>query len=108
VLPAEDKKEEVLFMNRSVNYFAKNDEFEEQNFINDAIDNPDLQAEFKNYKTDRAEKYSRADVSNFPSANKAVSDARRNIKSVIHLDTSVQIKLDFINSDSAEKFIEKG
>jgi hypothetical protein len=26
--PAEDKKEEVMFMNRSVNYFAKNDQFE--------------------------------------------------------------------------------
>src|SRR5690606_12334124 len=58
VLPAEDKKEEVMFMNRSVNYFAKNDEFEEQNFINEVIENPDLQAEFKSYKTDRADKYS--------------------------------------------------
>jgi len=108
VLPAEDKKEEVMFMNRSVNYFAKNDEFEEQNFINDVIDNPDLQTEFKNYKTDRAEKYSIEDVSNFPIANNAVSDVRKKIKNVINLDTNVQIKLDFINPESAEKFIEKG
>jgi hypothetical protein len=26
------QKEEVMFMNRSVNYFAKNDQFEETNF----------------------------------------------------------------------------
>src|SRR5690606_7915725 len=108
VLPAEDKKEEVMFMNRSVNYFAKNDEFEEQNFINDVIDNPDLQAEFKNYKTDRAEKYSIEDVSSFPIANNAVSDVRKKIKNVINIDTNVKIKLDFINPESAEKFIEKG
>ena len=29
ILPAEDKKEEVFFINRAINYFAKNDDFEE-------------------------------------------------------------------------------
>lgn len=108
VLPAEDKKEEVMFMNRSVNYFAKNDEFEEQSFINEVIENPDIQAEFKSYKTDRAEKYSIEDLSTFPIDNGAVSEARKKIKNVINLDTNVTIKLDFINPESAEKFIEKG
>ncbi len=42
VLPAEDKKEEVMFMNRSVDYFAKNDDFEETAFLNSVIDNPAL------------------------------------------------------------------
>ncbi len=108
VLPAEDKKEEVMFMNRSVNYFAKNDEFEEANFLNEVIDNPDLISEFKNYKVDRGEKYSIEDTTNFPIANNAVTDARKKIKNVIALDTNIQIKLDFINPESAEKFIEKG
>lgn len=108
VLPAEDKKEEVMFMNRSVNYFAKNDEFEETNFLNEVIDNPDLISEFKNYKVDRGEKYSIEDTTNFPIANNAVSDVRKKLKNVINLDTNVQIKLDFINPESAEKFVEKG
>jgi len=108
VLPAEDKKEEVMFMNRSVNYFAKNDEFEETAFLNEVLDNPDLIPEFKNYKTEKAGKYSIEDVSNFPISNSAVTDARKKIKSVINLDTNIQIKLDFINPESAEKFIEKG
>ncbi len=107
VLPAEDKKEEVLFMNRSVNYFAKNDEFEETNFLNEVLENPDLQAEFKSYKVDRGEHYSIEDVSSFPIANKAVSDARRKIRNVIELDTNVQIKFDFINPESVDKYIEK-
>ncbi|HAF79280.1 MAG TPA: nucleoid-associated protein, partial [Maribacter sp.] len=34
VLPAEDKQQEVLFMNRAVNHFAKNDSFEESSFLN--------------------------------------------------------------------------
>jgi hypothetical protein len=108
VLPAEDKKEEVMFMNRAVNHFAKNDEFEETNFLNEVLDNPDLIPEFKNYKVEKAPKYSIEDVSTFPISNSAVTDARKKIKNVINLDTNIQIKLDFINPESAEKFIEKG
>ena len=108
VLPAEDKQQEVLFMNRAVNHFAKNDDFEETRFLNEVMDNPDLIPEFKHYKTEKGPKYSIEDVSNFQIANKAVSDSRKKIKNVIDLDTNIQIKLNFINPDSAEKFVEKG
>jgi hypothetical protein len=108
VFPAEDKKQEVMFMNRAVNHFAKNDEFEETAFLNDVMENPNLIPEFKNYKADRGEKYSIEDVTSFPIANAAVTDARKSIKNVINLDTNIQIKLDFINPESAEKFVEKG
>ncbi|MCZ8090809.1 nucleoid-associated protein [Flavobacterium sp.] len=108
VLTAEDKKEEVMFMNRAVNHFAKNDEFEETKFLNEVLDNPDLIPEFKNYKVDKGEKFSIEDITTFPIANAAVSDARKSIKNVINLDTNIQIKLDFINPESAEKFVEKG
>lgn len=108
VLPAEDKQQEVLFMNRAVNHFAKNDAFEETNFLNEVMENPALIPEFKHYKVEKGPKYSIEDVSNFDIANKAVSDARKKIKNVINLDTNIQIKMDFINPESAEKFVEKG
>lgn len=108
VLPAEDKKEEVLFMNRAVNHFAKNDLFEESNFVNEVIDNPDLIPEFRHYKAEKAPKYSIEDVSSFPIANTAVTAARKKIKNTISLDTNIQIKMDFINPESAERFVEKG
>lgn len=108
VLPAEDKQQEVMFMNRSVNYFAKNDAFEETNFMNEVIDNPDLMPEFRHYKQEMAPKYKIEDVSSFPIANTAVTAARKKIKNLINLDTNIQIKLDFINPESAERFIEKG
>jgi len=108
VLPAEDKKEEVMFMNRAVNHFAKNDNFEETSFLNEVIENPDLIPEFKHYKVEKGPKYSIEDVSEFPIANKAVSDARKKIKNTIQLDTNIQIKMDFINPESADKFVEKG
>jgi len=108
VLPAEDKQQEVLFMNRAINHFAKNDSFEETNFLNEVMESPEFIPEFKNYKVDKGEKYSIEDFTNFPIANNAVTDIRKKIKNVITLDTNVQIKLDFVNSDSAEKFVEKG
>ncbi len=108
VLPTEDKQQEVLFMNRAVNHFAKNDAFEESSFLNEVMENPELIPEFKHYKVEKGPKYSIEDVSNFDIANKAVSDARKKIKNVINLDTNIQIKLDFINPESAEKFVEKG
>ncbi len=108
VLPAEDKQQEVLFMNRAVNHFAKNDSFEESQFLNEVLENPELIPEFKHYKTEKGPKYSIEDVSNFAIANKAVSDTRKKIRNVIDLDTNIQIKLNFINPESAEKFVEKG
>jgi hypothetical protein len=108
VLPAEDKKEEVMFMNRAVNHFAKNDNFEESKFMSEVMENPALVPEFNNYKLERAPKYKIEDLTSFPIANTAVSAARKKIKSVINLDTHIQIKLDFINPESAEKFVEKG
>ncbi len=108
ILPAEDKKEEVMFMNRAVNHFAKNDNFEETEFLNDVIENPNLIPEFKHYKVEKAPKYQIEDLTEFPIANTAVSAARKKIKNVINLDTNVQIKMDFINPESAEKFVEKG
>ncbi|RNL75209.1 nucleoid-associated protein [Sinomicrobium pectinilyticum] len=108
VLPAEDKKQEVMFMNRAVNHFAKNDDFEETSFLNEVMDNPELIPEFKHYKVEKGPKYHIEDVSSFPIANKAVTEARKKIKNVINLDTNIQIKMDFVNPESAEKFVEKG
>ena len=59
-------------------------------------------------KVDKGAKYSIEDVSSFPIANAAVTDVRRTLKNTIQLDTNIQIKLDFINPESAEKFVEKG
>ena len=89
ILPAEDKKEEVLFMNRAINYFAKNDDFEETSFMNEVFENPELIPEFKHYKVEKGPKYQIEDVSTFPIANKAVSDVRKKIKNVIDLDINI-------------------
>tara|TARA_B100000378_G_scaffold70854_1_gene54082 strand:+ start:12573 stop:13637 length:1065 start_codon:yes stop_codon:yes gene_type:complete len=107
VLQAEDKKEELTFMNRAFDHFAKNDEFNEDQFLNQ-FKNPDLIPEFKNYKEERSQKYSIQDLSSFPIDNKAVSESRKKFKGVIELDTNMSIKMDFVSEESADKFLEKG
>ncbi|MCC4228404.1 nucleoid-associated protein [Zunongwangia profunda] len=108
VLPAEDKQEEVLFLNKSFDYFASNDAFEESDFINQTIENPDLVPEFENYKFEKAPKYKIEDLTNFEIDNPAVNEMRKKNKSTIELDTNITIKMDFISADSADRFIEKG
>jgi len=108
VNPAEDKKEEVMFMNRAMNHFASRDDFEETAFLNDVMENPDLIPEFKHYKEERAPKYSIQDLTSFPISNEAVSDSRKKFKGVINLDTNVSIKMDFVSQQKADKIVEKG
>lgn len=108
ILPAEDKKAEVLFNNKAINFFAKNDEFEETKFLNEVMDNPDLIPEFKNFKVDKGAKYSIEDLSTFPISNPAVNDMRSKFKSLIKLDTGVEIKINMTNPEAADKVIERG
>ena len=81
VRPAEDKQQEVLFTNKAFDYFARNDEFEEPDFINKAIDNPDLVPEFHNYKVEKGPKYKVEDLSSFQIDNQAVTEIRKKNKS---------------------------
>jgi predicted nucleic acid-binding protein len=47
-------------------------------------------------------------VTNFPIAHAAVFNARKKIKNAINSDTTIQINLNSIHSESAEKYMEKG
>lgn len=108
ILSNEDKKEEIMFMNRSMDFLTKNDDFEEADFLSAVLEDDELIPQFKNYKIDKGAKYSIEDVSNFPISNTAVTDAKKSIKNVINLDTNIQIKMDFQNPESAEAYLEKG
>ncbi len=108
IRPAEDKKEEVLFNNKAINFFAKNDEFEETAFLNEVLDNPDFIPEYKNFKVEKGPKYSIEDLTSFPISNTAVSDMRKKFKSLIKLDTGIEIKINITNPETADKVIEKG
>jgi len=108
VLPAEDAAQQTLFKNHTINYFAKNDEFEESEFIKEVIDNPDLEREFKAYKADKGSKYNVEEITNFSISNEMVNEVRGKYKNAIKLDTNMTINLDFSSPEIAAKYLEKG
>ena len=108
VRPAGDKREELLFMNKAINHFRTHDVWDQDEFLTEVLEDPSLQAEYENYKVEKGSKYSIEDLSSFPISNEAINPATKNYKSLIELDTNVAIKMNFINPESFEKFIEKG
>lgn len=111
VQPAEDAMEKVAFGTASLNYFAKNDEFEEEKFIKEVVakmENDDMVENFKQFRLDNDSKYSLEDVTSFPISNIAVNEMRSKFKNLIKLDTGVEIKLNFINPETMDQIVEKG
>ncbi|CAL67436.1 nucleoid-associated protein [Christiangramia forsetii] len=99
------------FREKEENYFKFSHEidleFNEDQFLSQ-FKNPGLIPEFQNYKTEKGPKYSVQDLSSFPIDNGAVSESRKKFKGVIELDSNMTIKMDFVNAESADKFLEKG
>ena len=108
VRPAGDKREELLFMNRAINHFRTHDTWDQDEFLTEVLGDPGLQAEYEHYKLEKGSKYSIEDLSSFAISNEAIAPATKNFKSLIELDTNVAIKMNFINPESYDKFIEKG
>ncbi len=102
------KKSQVDFLNETVKYFEKNETIDTDEFTNALFANDETKEVFKQFKND----YEQANDFQF-SENFEISDAvykkqKRKFKNFIKLDTNIQIKLEFNNSESTEKFIEKG
>jgi hypothetical protein len=103
--PAEDKRggnvHEPL-----CKLFRQNDQFEETNFLNEVLDNPDLIPEFKNYKVIKEKNtVSRMSLHFLLQTQQYLmheNQLKRN-----QLRYNIQIKMDFINPESAEKYVEK-
>src|SRR5699024_4887265 len=91
-----------------MNHIAKTNNVEETAVMDEVIENPDSIPEFRHYKAENGPKYRIEDSTSFPMAQRPGTAARKNTKNMINLDTHMQIKMDYINPESAERFIEKG
>jgi hypothetical protein len=96
----EDKKRGSNVHEPLCKLFRQNDQFEETNFLNEVLDNPDLIPEFKNYKVERKNTVSRMSLHFLLQTQQYLM--HENQLKVINLDTNIQIKMDFINPESAE------
>jgi hypothetical protein len=105
----EDKKDQAVLMNRALKYFEEEESFKSEEFEEKVLIKPAYKDEFKDYQKIFSEKNGLEPISEeFDIAKPTVKKERRKLASLIKLDTNVQIKMDFKDPESADKFIERG
>ncbi|MEM9023552.1 MAG: nucleoid-associated protein [Bacteroidota bacterium] len=105
-----ERQEQMAFLNRSVDYFANNDRFNEQEFQEIVLEAPEAIADFNHFK-ERYQEHAGATATaqpEFDISDTAVSSARKKMKKAIRLDTHIQIQLDLFDDDPGHRYIEKG
>ena len=102
--PKMDKAEQIQFMNDSVDYFAKHETFNFDEFATEIAPEPEVVAELRNYRND----FALNDVEAFSIAPAAITNAKRKIKNNIKLDNGVSIKMNFTNPEESKDLVERG
>lgn len=104
-----DRKDQAVFINKALNYFSNNNEFDLDRFAQEVIEEPQQIQDFKSYKTDFEESNAVEVRESFDIAPKTVKSMKRKFKNLIKLDTDIEIK---INPAPAEvdisQFVERG
>ncbi|MEL6675038.1 MAG: nucleoid-associated protein [Bacteroidota bacterium] len=107
--PEHDRKEQVVFLNRSLNYFAQNPELNMEEFKREALETPSQREAFEDYRQSYAESLGDGGFEDgFPISKYAVRRMKREFKSLISLDTNIEIRLNTRNVQEAADYMEKG
>jgi hypothetical protein len=108
IKPNNDTREQVNMLNQSVNYFKEEESFDLDRFADQVIKEPEYVDEFKTYAKIMEEERGIKVNETFDIAPIAVKQAKKEFKSIIALDTNMQIKLDFRDPNSSNQFLERG
>lgn len=104
----ESKKEQIDFLNQSVQYFDENDMLGQFDYEQTLFEDEVLKDEFRNFKTEYENDNGVVFSETFHISPTVLKNQKRAIKNSIKLDTNIEIKLDFRNPESSKEFIEKG
>lgn len=102
------KDEQIAFLNKSMNYLSNNEEFDINEFATEIFDEPNMRQEFFDYKKNFEKEKETEVQDSFQISQNSVKSKKRSIKSLIKLDTNIQIKLDSTDPETNQQFIEKG
>lgn len=104
----QDKKEQVVFLNRSLNYFNKHKEFDLDEFKEEVLPSEEYRDQFDDFRKVFEEE------SNLPPADEgfaiskfAVRNMRKQFRTLIKLDTHIELKLDPKHAQTASEWIER-
>jgi hypothetical protein len=95
-------------LNQYVNYFKEEESFDLDRFADQVIKESEYVDEFKTYAKIMEEERGIKVNETFDIAPIAVKQAKKEFKSIIALDTNMQIKLDFRDPNSSNQFLERG
>lgn len=104
----QDKKEQVVFLNRSLHYFTKHKEFDLEEFKDDVLPSQEYRDQFDDFRNVYEEE------SGLPPADEgfaiskfAVRNLRKHFRTQIKLDTHIELKLDPKFAEQASEWMER-
>ncbi len=97
------KTDQIDLLNKSVNFFKSNEEFDYKNFMREVIQEPGMIQSFGRYKEDFAQANPLALEDEFAISNSAVKRQSKIFKSVLKLDKNFHV---YIHGDS--QMVERG
>lgn len=102
-----DKKDQLVFMNKSINYFSKHDTFDIDEFKEEVVGQTGLLPNFEDYRTEYENEQGLTSDEGFAISKYTVRSKKREFKNVLKLDNQIEIHLK--NKDIAEsaEYIEK-
>lgn len=110
VLAKEDKGEQLSFVNKSLDYFQNNEEFDYNEFKEEVFgEKPELAERFNEYQQEYQEKegIETPEDWNFFISPNAVKKAKRSFRNIIQLDTQVEIKIQSTQAQD-DGIVERG
>ncbi|MEL7340840.1 MAG: nucleoid-associated protein [Bacteroidota bacterium] len=106
--PEKDKKDQLVFLNRSINYFSKKKEFDLDEFKSNVIEPQDRQR-FEEYRVDYETDTGLPPADEgFQISKFAVRQMKKEFKSIMKLDTQIEIRLLTKDANEAGQWIERG
>ncbi len=97
------RTEQIDMLNRSMEFFSKNDNFNEQRFENEVIMDPEVVDAFRDYKTFFEEEKSIPLQAEFDISKSAVKQEKKYFKSVLKLDKNFHVYI-----HGKRQYIEQG
>lgn len=106
----EDKKEQVEFLNKSLEYFENNDAFDYDDFSKQVIEKEEYNEKFNDFRQKYEEKKGIETQEDFVISKSALQTMRKKFKSLIKLDTQVEIKVNPNPEEpnASQKYMERG
>lgn len=108
VIGEETKKDEIDFINHSVKFVENSEEINIDDYSNALFADEETKGDFIDYKKAFEEEYEVEIADSFRVSELVLEKQKKSIKNAIKLDTNIQLKFDFSDADSMERFVEMG